>query len=78
MSNTNKKIEAQDTLKDEVLKLSDTSKKIRYLISKAPEGESRVAFAHKKLKEYGVTTKQGGEIRYQHVRNVSITPLTSK
>lgn len=67
-----------DTLKDDVLALSDTSKKIRFLISKAPEGQSAVAFAYKKLKEYGVTTKSGGEIRYQHVRNVAITPLTSK
>lgn len=67
-----------DTLKEATLKLSDTSKKIRYLISQAPEGTSSVAFAYKKLKEYGVTTKEGGEIRYQHVRNVAMTKLTTK
>lgn len=62
------------SLKEEVMKISDTSKKIRYLLSL---GKS-VAEIYKLFKEYGVTTKAGGEIRYQHVRNVAITPLTSK
>lgn len=70
--------EAIDTLRVATMELSDTSKKIRYLISQAPDGTSAVAFAYKKLKEYGVTTKDGGEIRYQHVRNVAFTKLSGK
>lgn len=33
---------------------------------------------YKALKEHNVTTKAGGEIRYQHVRNVLVTQLTTK
>ena len=33
---------------------------------------------YKVLKEHNVTTKVGGEIRYQHVRNVLVTQLTTK
>lgn len=79
MSKSNEQIVATvDTLKDTTMSLTDTSKKIRYLISQAPEGTSAVAFTYKKLKEYGVTTKEGGEIRYQHVRNVAMTKLSTK
>lgn len=58
---------------EEMMKISDTSKKIRYLLSNGYSVKDIYnAFKGK------VTTKNGGEIRYQHVRNVAITPLTSK
>lgn len=63
----------EDTLRTQTMGLSDTSKKIRFLLS---EGKS-VKEIYSLLKVYGVTTKDGKEIRYQHVRNVAITPLTS-
>ena len=62
-----------DNLQTETMSLSDTSKKIRFLMSKG----KTVSEIYHLLKEYGVTTKSGGEIRYQHVRNVSITPIKS-
>ena len=58
---------------EEMMKISDTSKKIRYLLANGYAIKDIYnAFKGK------VTTKNGGEIRYQHVRNVAITPLTSK
>lgn len=69
------KTEATEVNHVEVMKgLSDTSKKIRYLLANG----YKVADIYKTFKAEGITTKQGGEIRYQHVRNVAITPLTSK
>ena len=62
------------TLQEKVAAISDTSKKIRFLLA---EGKT-IAEIYKLFKVYGVTTKAGGEIRYQHVRNVAITPLTGK
>lgn len=59
---------------EEMMKISDTSKKIRYLMSNG----YAVKDIYKIFKEQKITTKAGGEIRYQHVRNVAITPLTSK
>lgn len=75
---TNTKVQNEtNELQEATMKLADTSKKIRFLISQAPEGTSPVAFAYNQLKKFGVTTKNGGEIRYQHVRNVAITPIKS-
>jgi len=51
-----------------------TSAKIRFLSSTGMP----TAKIYNELKAQGVTTKQGGEIRYQHVRNVLVTQLTSK
>lgn len=56
----------KDTLEAETMKLSDTSKKIRFLLSK---GKTR-GEVYKLLKKYGVTTKDGNEIRYQFINNV--------
>lgn len=68
------KVEIVINHNEEVMKISDTSKKIRYLLSNGYDVKS----IYKLFKVLGVTTKAGGEIRYQHVRNVAITPLTSK
>lgn len=63
-----------DVLRQETMALGDTSKKIRHLLG---AGKSIKEIYHL-LKEYGVTTKGGDEIRYQHVRNVAMTKLTTK
>lgn len=68
-----KSTQVELSLEDQMNLISDTSKKIRFLAS---QGMS-TADIYKFLKGK-VTTKTGGEIRYQHVRNVMITPLTSK
>lgn len=73
-SNEQTIISEEEVLKNEVMALSDTSKKIRLLGSK---GKS-VKEIYKLINQYGVTTKTGGEIRYQHVRNVMMTKLTSE
>lgn len=72
-TNTNEVV-VVDSLKEETMKLIDTSKKIRYLLS---QGKS-VKEVYHLLANYGVTTKSGGEIRYQHVRNVAMTKLAEK
>lgn len=51
---------------DEMKGLDNTSKKIRYLASKDLTRSEIV----KTLNENGVTTKKGGPIIYQFVRNV--------
>jgi hypothetical protein len=71
MTATNKAAEA---MREAAMKLESTSSKIRYLSS---QGMSTAAI-EKALKAYGVTTKNGDAIRYQHVRNVLMTRLTSK
>lgn len=58
---------AVDSIKEECLKLKSTSSMIRFLLSKHEGDRSKVV---KLLKEYGVTTKEGNEIRYQFVNNV--------
>lgn len=74
INNTNEVINNEvDQLKIDTMALSDTSKKIRFLLSK----DKKVAEVYKLLKDYGVTTKTGGEIRYQHVRNVAMTKLSN-
>ena len=80
MTKTNEKKAQFAELISQIQSLSDTSKKIRHAASQCPaEGEaSPIAFAYKMLKLAGVTTKNGDEIRYQHVRNVMLTKLTSK
>lgn len=47
----------------------NTSQVIRYLYS-IVEGDSKVAQVERLLKLLGVTTKNGDNIRYQHVRNI--------
>lgn len=42
---------------------------------KMQNGEADRSRIVKALKNGGVTTKNGDEIRYQHVRNVLITPI---
>lgn len=78
MTNTNTKVEI--SLRDQTLALKETSKMIRFLATHfvAKGDEKPYAFIEKKLKEFGVTTRNGDHIRYQHVRNVMLTPLTSK
>jgi len=49
----------------------NTSQAIRWL---AAQGLSRGAI-EKALRAQGVTTKAGDPIRYQHIRNVLITPV---
>lgn len=52
----------------------NTSKKIRHLNSVGyTNGQIEKIF-----QKIGVTTKGGSPIRYQHIRNVLITPLTGK
>lgn len=53
---------------------TDTSKKIRGLASMG----YTTAEIEKLLVKFGVTTKTGGAIRYQHVRNVLNTNLVGK
>lgn len=53
---------------------TDTSKRIRYLLA---QGKT-VGEVYKLINSYGVTTKDGKEIRYQHVRNVAMTKLSDK
>lgn len=71
MSKTNAAVER--TLEERMNDLTDTSKKIRFLKSEGMTTAQIYNFLKGK-----VTTKQGGEIRYQHVRNVLNTILTSK
>lgn len=69
--NTNTKKSVDSFKISDLEKFDNTSKKIRFLSS---EGYS-TSEIYKILKHVGVTTKVGGEIRYQHVRNVLITPV---
>jgi hypothetical protein len=62
------------SVQEQTLALGSTSAKIRFLSSL---GMSTGAI-EKSLKAYGVTTKNGDPIRYQHVRNVLMTKLTTK
>lgn len=62
---------AADQLRMDTMAQGDTAKKIRFLLSK---GKSVKEIYHL-LKDYGVTTKAGGEIRYQHVRNTAMMKL---
>lgn len=70
---TNKSLE---TLAAHVNKMTETSKKIRYVYSQV-EGDHKVAQVERLLKQLGVTTKNGDPIRYQHVRNVLTQNLGS-
>jgi hypothetical protein len=72
-----------DDLKTRVLALDNTSKKIRWLFAHFNEGGNvphnvRINKTHKLLKEWGVTTQAGTELRYQHVRNIALQPVSSK
>lgn len=61
------------SLKEITMAKGNTSQKIRYLAS---IGKS-VGEIEDLLAEFHVTTKDGGHIRYQHVRNVLMTRLSS-
>lgn len=65
---------AAPTLQEQTMALGTTAQKIRFL---AAQGES-VKSIHKLLNAWGVTTAKGGELRYQHVRNTVLMPLTTK
>ena len=55
-----------DTLRQDTMKQTDTSKKIRFLLA---QGKTR-GQVEKLLFEYGVRTKEGNPIRYQFINNV--------
>lgn len=65
MSNKSNETNEMDQIKTTCLSLSDTAKKIRYLHSLGYDTKT----IYKMINQFGVTTKLGGEIRYQHVRN---------
>lgn len=67
-------ITPEEQMKIDTMSLIDTSKKIRFLLS---QGKT-VGETYKLINSYGVTTKEGKEIRYQHVRNVAMTKLSTK
>lgn len=67
-------ITPEEQLRKDTMALADTSKKIRFLLS---QGKT-VGETYKLINSYGVTTKEGKEIRYQHVRNVAMTKLSTK
>lgn len=70
MGKTNSNTETTTTNEDQVkvvtLAQGNTSKMIRYLKSLGHDTKT----IYKMINSFGVTTKEGGEIRYQHVRNV--------
>lgn len=71
--NNEKKAAAEIVLED-IASADNTSKKIRLLNSMGySNGEIEKIF-----QRIGITTKTGSPIRYQHIRNVLITPLTGK
>lgn len=70
MSNKSEK----STITVDLSKYESTSSKIRAC---AVAGMSR-GDIERYLRANGVTTKNGDPIRYQHIRNVLITPLTNK
>ena len=75
INNVNSKILKIEDVTSEMLNLWDnTSKKIR--------GLHAVGYTNGQIEKIfitnNVTTKTGTPIRYQHIRNVLITPLTSK
>jgi Holliday junction resolvasome RuvABC DNA-binding subunit len=72
-SNTQVKVPVAEVTAELVAGHDNTSKKIRYLNSLGySNGEIEKIFQN-----IGVTTKTGSPIRYQHIRNVLITPLTN-
>lgn len=76
---TNSKIVSYEELSSKVSSMKETSKIIRYVYSTLePTSESKVAQVEKLLKKLGVTTKNGDNIRYQHVRNVLTQNLGTK
>lgn len=79
-SNNNTVIISEETLESSVKALKDTSKMIRYLVAhfNSLNSDHPIADTEKYLKKIGITTKKGDPIRYQHVRNVAITPLSTK
>jgi hypothetical protein len=66
--------QTNEDLKSAVAALTNTSAKIRFLSKK---GKS-TADIYRLLKEFGITTRTGGEIKYQHVRNVLMTKLSGE
>jgi hypothetical protein len=74
MENTKLNTEA---LKNKIANIKETSKIIR-LVYANTEGDHRVAQTEKLLKQFGVTTKNGDPIRYQHVRNVLTQNIGAK
>lgn len=67
MAKANNKVQTNvHPLYEETMKLDSTSKKIRFLASKGLATKE----VTKLINEFGVTTKAGGQIIYQFVRNV--------
>lgn len=69
-----KPIIGKDLIDQSVQKIQSTSGKIRFLDL---QGYSRSAI-EKYLYHAGVRTQNGTPIRYQHIRNVLVTPITKK
>jgi len=73
LNTTTTEISEIDQVRIDTLKFDNTSKKIRYLSSIGKDTKT----IYNLLKKFEVTTKDGNEIRYQHVRNVLMTKLSS-
>ena len=69
MTNTNKKTSTKTNTKTKTYKMSDYNSKSHMIRSLSSEGKSRSDIV--KI----ISESQGKPIRYQHVRNVLITPL---
>ena len=79
MSNTNTSAAAtvlniNDVTIESLSAFDNTSKKIRALNALGYSNGN----IEKIFQNIGITTKSGSPIRYQHIRNVLITPLTGK
>lgn len=59
----------EKSIVDKIANIQETSKIIRILYAET-KGDKRIAQVEKMLKQLGVKTKNGDNIRYQHVRNV--------
>lgn len=79
-SNESAPVIVELSLQEQTLALKETSKMIRFLATKfvAKGDEKPYAWIERQLKTFGVRTRNGDPIRYQHVRNVMLTPLTGK
>lgn len=71
MANSKQNKKAYDVNKIEKM---NTSQIIRYLASCGLKNNE----IYNELKQLNITTKSGGEIRYQHVRNVIMTKLSTE
>jgi hypothetical protein len=66
--------QSKQSITVDLSKYESTSAKIRACAA----AEMSRSDIERYLRANGVTTKNGDPIRYQHIRNVLITPLTNK